>query len=180
MLLLSVPGAPERESWCAPAPGGLPASVRRKGRRMSPRAHSLWLVATVCLTLVAADHTRFHETVLQSSPTVSVCAARPGAEAIAAGANADWWSAVCADLARREYEASVSAAGLQAPNRAQNLRTHFRAEGSRSRRVQAAVHRRGASFSPCGAAVGPGRWRSCRCRAGGGRGAGDVRAAGAH
>ena len=53
----------------------------------------------------------------------------PGSQAAATGVAADWWSAVRANLAREEYHVSVSDAGLQAPNRAQNLRTYFRDEG---------------------------------------------------
>jgi hypothetical protein len=40
-----------------------------------------------------------------------------------------WWASVHADLARREYEASTTPQGLQAPNRAHNLRTTFRERG---------------------------------------------------
>lgn len=40
-----------------------------------------------------------------------------------------WWASVHADLARREYEASTTPHGLQAPNRAHNLRTTFRERG---------------------------------------------------
>jgi hypothetical protein len=45
------------------------------------------------------------------------------------GADESWWQAVTADLARREYEASTTERGLQAPNRAHNLRTTFGERG---------------------------------------------------
>lgn len=98
---------------------------------MTPRAHCVGLAATVVLALVAADHARVPVSgSLFESPAVAP-AVLPAlsSEAVAAGATADWWSQVHADLAVREYEASVSAAGLQAPNRAQNLRTYFRSGG---------------------------------------------------
>ena len=37
-----------------------------------------------------------------------------------------WWQTVARGLARAEYFATATATGLQAPNRAQNLRTCFR------------------------------------------------------
>jgi hypothetical protein len=42
-----------------------------------------------------------------------------------AGVDPRWWREVSARLERAEYEVSASVAGLQAPNRAQNLRTRF-------------------------------------------------------
>jgi hypothetical protein len=45
--------------------------------------------------------------------------------AVEAGADAPWWKAVSTQLAAKEYEATVAAEVLQAPNRAQNLRTCF-------------------------------------------------------
>lgn len=46
-----------------------------------------------------------------------------------AGADTSWWKAVTADLSRREYSASPTPAGFQAPNRAHNLRTTFGERG---------------------------------------------------
>jgi hypothetical protein len=40
-----------------------------------------------------------------------------------------WWMEAVLNLEAREYEVSESPAGLQAPNRAQNLRTYFRPHG---------------------------------------------------
>jgi len=45
--------------------------------------------------------------------------------ALDAGATEDWLGAVMARIETEEYNASVSASGLQAPNRAHNLRTYF-------------------------------------------------------
>ena len=45
------------------------------------------------------------------------------------GFDDDWWQAVTTQIAREEYSATSSAEGLQAPNRAHNLRTHFHAGG---------------------------------------------------
>ncbi|MFC1573065.1 FG-GAP-like repeat-containing protein [Candidatus Eisenbacteria bacterium] len=41
-------------------------------------------------------------------------------------ADAGWWATASRQIAVSEYEASVTEGGLQAPNRAQNLRTYFR------------------------------------------------------
>ena len=46
-----------------------------------------------------------------------------------AGADPDWVRLVSADLAGREYQASVADGGLQAPNRAHNFRARFGAAG---------------------------------------------------
>ena len=46
-----------------------------------------------------------------------------------AGADASWWQSVSAQIERDEYRASSTSEGLQAPNRAQDLRTYFRAGG---------------------------------------------------
>jgi hypothetical protein len=45
------------------------------------------------------------------------------------GADESWYQAVTGDLARAEYAATRTPAGLQAPNRAQNLRTAFGEHG---------------------------------------------------
>ena len=46
-----------------------------------------------------------------------------------AGADQNWWQAVSADIEHREYTASPSGQGFQAPNRAHNLRTTFGESG---------------------------------------------------
>ncbi|MBN1269583.1 MAG: FG-GAP repeat protein [Kiritimatiellae bacterium] len=45
------------------------------------------------------------------------------------GVSSDWWAAVSSRIAASEYEVSASEGVLQAPNRAQNLRTRFRESG---------------------------------------------------
>jgi len=47
----------------------------------------------------------------------------------AAGADENWWQAASAEIVRSEYHASANAEGLQAPNRAHNLRMYFDKEG---------------------------------------------------
>ncbi|HWN82842.1 MAG TPA: integrin alpha, partial [Candidatus Udaeobacter sp.] len=46
-----------------------------------------------------------------------------------AGVDAGWWQSVTGRLASDEYHASMGTGGLQAPNRAHNLRTRFGPEG---------------------------------------------------
>ncbi|MFC1572229.1 FG-GAP-like repeat-containing protein [Candidatus Eisenbacteria bacterium] len=53
----------------------------------------------------------------------------PGASELPAGANADWWTSVSENLEQAEYHVSENSIGLQAPNRAHNLRTYFLADG---------------------------------------------------
>ncbi len=57
----------------------------------------------------------------------------PAAVAGDRGANVDasWLASVQRGIAEKEYEASPTASGLQAPNRAHNLRTYFDATGIR-------------------------------------------------
>src|ERR1044072_2322644 len=62
-------------------------------------------------------------------PTRGSSASAFDARSAAAGASADWWTQVRGAIEREEYNASASAEGLQAPNRAQNLRSWFRSEG---------------------------------------------------
>jgi FG-GAP repeat/FG-GAP-like repeat len=62
---------------------------------------------------------------------VSFCIALQAVDAAANQADVDgaWWQAVTAQIAREEYSTTAGAEGLQAPNRAHNLRTHFRGGG---------------------------------------------------
>lgn len=57
------------------------------------------------------------------------------------GASQAWWSSVQRGLAEEEYEVSENGQGVQAPNRAHNLRTFFGPTGIR-------VHDRTAAGSP--------------------------------
>jgi hypothetical protein len=54
---------------------------------------------------------------------------RIDAEVRSFGTDDSWFQSVCAQIERDEYKASVSGSGLQAPNRAHNLRTYFRDSG---------------------------------------------------
>lgn len=65
--------------------------------------------------------------VLISMLATGPCLATPPATPqLPQGAGGNWWSEACKNIAALEYRASVSEAGLQAPNRAQALRTFFR------------------------------------------------------
>ncbi len=77
------------------------------------------------------------------APEASALRPQPqqAASVTAQGTPDDWLGRVQRGLAEREYRASRSHAGLQAPNRAQNLRTYFEASGIR-------VHDRTAAGSP--------------------------------
>jgi hypothetical protein len=56
-------------------------------------------------------------------------ASKAGISDAPVGGPADWCAQTSATIARSEYEASPTDRGLQAPNRAQNLRTYFRDSG---------------------------------------------------
>jgi FG-GAP repeat len=62
---------------------------------------------------------------------LSPALARAGTAHTTAAPSGSWLAAVERDLAAREYRASVNHRGLQAPNRAQNLRTYFEPGGIR-------------------------------------------------
>ncbi len=67
-----------------------------------------------------------------ATSSAAVCASDSATNAAPAGsdpAGEDWLAAVAADLGAREYRVSLTPGGLQAPNRAQNLRTWFEAGG---------------------------------------------------
>ena len=57
--------------------------------------------------------------------------ARSKISRLPAGASGDWLARVEKGLAEREYEATRNGGGLQAPNRAQDLRTYFERTGIR-------------------------------------------------
>ena len=69
-----------------------------------------------------------HEKLAIDMPDV---AARSKEVALPAAAGGDWLGQVQSDLASREYHASLNDEGLQAPNRAHNLRTYFERTGVR-------------------------------------------------
>jgi hypothetical protein len=64
-----------------------------------------------------------------SSPAPFVASGEPTVDTSTPPASSDWWGTVRAGIEAEEYHASVAAAGLQAPNRAENLRTYFRPGG---------------------------------------------------
>jgi hypothetical protein len=55
--------------------------------------------------------------------------ARPARTKLPKGVSADWWQRVQRGLAAAEYNPSRNSRGLQAPNRAHNLRTYFSPDG---------------------------------------------------
>jgi hypothetical protein len=106
--------------------------------RASARQAALVLVV---VGLVAAAHGLHRQFGARAMPGTDVAptivptdvegrqASTPHLPAVA-GTSDGWWSAVQADLGRREYEASTTPNGLlQAPNRAHNLRTTFGEHG---------------------------------------------------
>ncbi|MFN8179615.1 MAG: FG-GAP-like repeat-containing protein [bacterium] len=106
-------------------------------RRVEPHLAALRSFVFVPLLLIASTSVQKDSTVRPLTPRVL---AMPAATALArqpditpgartAGAGAGWWQTVSAQIEGGEYRASVTSAGLQAPNRAQGLRTYFRAGG---------------------------------------------------
>jgi len=88
-------------------------------------ARRLFLLLLLGVVLLVASTRLFHH----SSPELPVPHGSPAAAdpaVLAAGADDGWWQAVSTRIRSDEYHACVGKAGLQAPNRAQNLRTHFR------------------------------------------------------
>jgi hypothetical protein len=63
------------------------------------------------------------------APDRALAVSAPEAADLPVGVGADWWSEVSTRLAASEYKISESALGLQAPNRAENLRSIFRDTG---------------------------------------------------
>jgi hypothetical protein len=95
----------------------------------SPRPLQLFVIGIAILLAfgVSTVERDFHSTI--SGPTSPKNTASLDPEVRAAGANESWWQTVSAQIARSEYEPKATDAGLQAPNRAHNLRTTFSAHG---------------------------------------------------
>ena len=100
------------------------------------RSHACWFIVLALLVLAfIAVASRFEPDGIAANPArVRVAAPTPPAQdgalaARQAGARPDWWQSVSQQMAVEEYHASVADGGLQAPNRAQNLRTRFGAQG---------------------------------------------------
>lgn len=82
------------------------------------------LLTVLALVGAAAAFTFSHAST-QSQPLPGGGPSPDEAALRAAGVDGDWWSQALARIQALEYEASVSDQGLQAPNRAQDLRTRF-------------------------------------------------------
>jgi len=106
----------------------------RDGTRDRPSVLRGLLAALILVLLAPTVHGGVPEAPL-AVPRISHALAAPGiahgmgdlAQAEAVGA--DWMSGIQRHLAAREYAAGPNAQGLQAPNRAHNLRTYFDATG---------------------------------------------------
>jgi hypothetical protein len=97
------------------------------------RSQARWFVALAMLVLVfMAMASRFgpgRGAAISSGGRAGALAQPAGELAAQAGAGPDWWPTISEQLATEEYHASIADDGLQAPNRAQNLRTRFEADG---------------------------------------------------
>ncbi len=79
--------------------------------------------------LKSADTPTANDIGLVGAGATASNASLPAAAASVPGADPTWSASVAAQIEREEYRVSPSDGGLQAPNRAHNLRTHFRAGG---------------------------------------------------
>jgi len=100
-------------------------------RSSSPRLRlaATLLAGITCLLLIIAPAPRVTDESVSKGTDFSVADPTWRADdtpTLPAEASEDWWTQVSRSLAEVEYRTSESAAGLQAPNRAQNLRTYFR------------------------------------------------------
>ncbi|MDD3642186.1 MAG: hypothetical protein PHQ19_01800 [Candidatus Krumholzibacteria bacterium] len=92
---------------------------------------AIYFIGVCCLVLAAAGIARFGR---EPESAAQAFAAETGADPASAatnlpvGVSEDWLAEVARNLEKAEYDVSESAAGLQAPNRAHNLRTYFRDE----------------------------------------------------
>ena len=88
----------------------------------SPRVCTVaWAVAIVLIPLASHPIDREFSLPEPVASTASTASAMPAVQ----GVTTDWWTRAQADIARREYEASVSGQRLQAPNRAQGFRSIY-------------------------------------------------------
>ncbi len=118
----------------------LAQSLHGAGSRARPLSRALGLL--VCLlvaTSAARAASRSHSLLPPARPPAAP--AFPAAAAPGAAESADWLARVQGQIAAREYRATRSAQGLQAPNRRHELRTWFGPEGIR-------VHDRSAPGAP--------------------------------
>jgi FG-GAP-like repeat/FG-GAP repeat len=92
------------------------------------------LVVVGALLIAEASLRRSSDQAGGSSPAdaIAEAGAAPEHDAISADAvvaNSKWSAGIASRIEREEYRVSQTAGGLQAPNRAHNLRTHFRQGG---------------------------------------------------
>jgi len=100
-----------------------PRRFLREGTRGRPSALRALLAALLLVLLAPTVH--------GGAPNAPLAVPRIAHELgdLAQAADADWMSRIQRNLAAREYAAGPNARGLQAPNRAHNLRTYFDATG---------------------------------------------------
>jgi hypothetical protein len=101
--------------------------VRREGPVNSAKLPRGLLAILLLALLVRAVHAG----VSAASPADPSVAPAPGNVAQPRAGSADWMARIQRQLEAREYEAGLNSEGLQAPNRAHNLRTYFDATGIR-------------------------------------------------
>ncbi len=96
-----------------------------------PRIHTSPILATVLILVLYLPSTGLGPVGVQPGSGERDVSApvKVDAEARSVGADESWFQSVCEQIERDEYQASVSDRGLQAPNRAHNLRTYFRDGG---------------------------------------------------
>jgi FG-GAP repeat protein/VCBS repeat protein/flagellar hook capping protein FlgD len=94
-----------------------------RSRHLRP---SLFAIVFLVISLAPAT-TQLRTTTEPGALNAPSMAVEPDAQR--AGVDAGWWQNVSAQIARDEYHPSLTSEGLQAPNRAQGLRTLFRTGG---------------------------------------------------
>ncbi len=93
-----------------------------------------WISATTLLivagfVLLASLPMSGSDRVQPGNPLPAIALSKSDSSKLPAGADDSWWELVIRGLTEAEYHPSESHAGLQAPNRAHNLRTYFRTGG---------------------------------------------------
>ena len=103
-------------------------AARRRGFIVGATTCLLTIGAVVAARLAGPREPFDHDPTLSLSTPISAEPMVP-ANLRHVGGDASWWQAVSNDLARAEYAPISTPAGLQAPNRAHNLRTTFGEHG---------------------------------------------------
>ena len=91
----------------------------------------VWEAAGLAGPPAAVPPVGFNPNTRQPSPASQQEVSPAGAPTLPGAAGGDWLARARRGLAEREYWASRNRRGLQAPNRAQNLRTYFGPSGIR-------------------------------------------------